>query len=191
MTISVVEGNEPPPAAPPWSVTVNGSYFNEAGTPVYHLHEGSRVFALFRKGANGVFWCRDGRCAIQHASDLAPDQPYDLALQSAPRLVEKGRPTKGVRGSDVVDGRAGLALAADGALFVFATAPLKWDVGPIYDLLSPWTGSARISAWRKWPRHSTADLGLGRGSSRVRNAGRSDRRCEPNQVAGKMVGRER
>jgi uncharacterized protein YigE (DUF2233 family) len=126
MTISVVEGNEPPPAAPPWSVTVNGSYFNEAGTPVYHLHEGSRVFALFRKGANGVFWCRDGRCAIQHASDLAPDQPYDLALQSAPRLVEKGRRTKEVRGSDVVDGRAGLALAADGALFVFATAPLKW-----------------------------------------------------------------
>jgi hypothetical protein len=34
MTISVVEGNEAPPAAVPWSVTVNGSYFNEAGTPV-------------------------------------------------------------------------------------------------------------------------------------------------------------
>jgi hypothetical protein len=55
MTISVVEGNEPPPAAPPWSVTVNGSYFNEAGTPVYHLREGSRVFAPFKKGPNGVF----------------------------------------------------------------------------------------------------------------------------------------
>jgi hypothetical protein len=47
-------------------------------------------------------------------------------VQSAPRLLEKGRPTKGVRGTDIVDGRAGLAIAADGALFVFATAPLKW-----------------------------------------------------------------
>ena len=37
MTISVVKENEAPPAAVPWSVTVNGSYFNEAGTPVYHL----------------------------------------------------------------------------------------------------------------------------------------------------------
>ena len=126
MTISVVEGNEAPPAAPPWSVTVNGSYFNEAGTPVYHLRDGSRVFAPFRTGANGVFWCRKGRCAIQHSSDFAPNQPYDLAVQSAPRLLEKGRPTKGVRGADVVDGRAGLAIAADGALFVFATTPLKW-----------------------------------------------------------------
>jgi hypothetical protein len=51
MKISVVEGNDATPAAGPWSVTVNGSYFNEAGTPVYHLREGSRVFAPFRKGA--------------------------------------------------------------------------------------------------------------------------------------------
>ena len=71
-------------------------------------------------------WCRDGRCAIQHSSDFAPDHPYDLAVQSAPRLLEKGRPTTGVRGTNVVDGRAGLAIAADGALFVFATSPLKW-----------------------------------------------------------------
>jgi len=126
MTASVVVGNEAPPAAVPWSVTVNGSYFNEAGTPVYHLREGSRVFAPFSKGANGVFWCRNGRCAIQHSSDFAPDQPYDLVVQSAPRLLEKGRPTKGVRGTNVVDGRAGLAIAANGAVFVFATAPLKW-----------------------------------------------------------------
>ena len=55
MTISVVEGNEAPPAAVPWSVTVNGSYFNEAGTPVYHLREGSRVFAPFRKGPMASF----------------------------------------------------------------------------------------------------------------------------------------
>src|SRR5215207_1518902 len=126
MTTSVVHGNEAPPAAVPWSVIVNGSYFNEAGTPVYHLREGSRVFAPFRKGANGVFSCRDGRCAIQHSTDFAPDHPYDLAVQSAPRLLEKGRPTKGIRGTNVVDGRAGLAIAADGAVFVFATSPLRW-----------------------------------------------------------------
>jgi hypothetical protein len=93
--ISVVEGNEAPPAAVPWSVTVNGSYFNEAGTPVYHLRDGNRVFAPFRKGANGVFWCRDGRCAIQHSSDFAPNQRYDLAVQSAPRLLEKAGRLRG------------------------------------------------------------------------------------------------
>jgi hypothetical protein len=126
MRTSVVEGNEAPPVAVPWAVTINGSYFDEAGTPVYHLRQGSRVFAPFRKGTNAVFWCRDGRCAIQHSSDFVPNQPYDLAVQSAPRLLENGRPTKGVRGTDVVDGRAGLALAEDGAVLVFASAPLKW-----------------------------------------------------------------
>ena len=54
MAMSVVEGNEAPPASVLWSVTINGSYFSEAGTPVYHLREGSRVFAPFGKGTNAV-----------------------------------------------------------------------------------------------------------------------------------------
>ena len=127
MTVGVVEGEDPPPTDAPWSVTINGSYFSEAGRPVYHLRDGDRVIAPFRKGTNAVFWCRDGRCAIQHSSDFAPAKPYDVAVQSAPRLMDdKGKPTKGVRGADVVDGRAGLAVAVDGSILVFATAPMSW-----------------------------------------------------------------
>ena len=126
MTTRVVEANDAPPADAPWSVTINGSYFNEGGTPLYHLRDGVRVLAPFRKGTNAVFWCRDGRCAIQHSSDFDSSQPYDIAVQAAPRLMGKGEPTKGVRGADVVDGRAGLAITADGEILVFATSPLKW-----------------------------------------------------------------
>ena len=125
-TLRVVTGNDAPPVDASWSVTINGSFFDERGTPLYHLREGDRVLAPFRKGTNAVFWCRNGRCAIQHSSKFAADQTYDLAVQSAPRLMEQGKPTKGVRGADVVDGRAGLAIAADGAVLVFATAPLSW-----------------------------------------------------------------
>lgn len=126
MTTGIVEGNEPVPAGAPWSVTINGSYFDEGGTPVYHLRDGNRVLAPFRRGANAVFWCRDGRCEIQHSTDFAPEAPYDLAVQAAPRLMDRGKPTRGVRGSDVVDGRAGLAIAKDGSVLAFATAPLSW-----------------------------------------------------------------
>ena len=126
MTLRVIAGNDPPPADASWSVTINGSFFDEHGAPLYHLREGDRVLAPFRRGTNAVFWCRDGRCAIQHSSKFAVEQTYDLAVQSAPRLMEQGKPTNGVRGADVVDGRAGLAIAADGAVLVFATTPLSW-----------------------------------------------------------------
>jgi hypothetical protein len=126
MTPAIVEKGDPPPEDAPWSVTINGSYFNEDGTPLYLLREGNREIAPFRKGTNAVFWCRNGQCAIQHATDFSPERKYDLAVQAAPRLMSNGNPTKGVRGADVVDGRAGLALASDGAVLVFATAPLSW-----------------------------------------------------------------
>lgn len=125
-TAHIVQGTDVPPADAPWSVTINGSYFDRSGEPLYHLREGDRVLAPFRRGANAVFWCRDRRCAIQHSSDFAADRPYDVAVQAAPRLMGGGRPTKGVRGADVVDGRAGLAMTADGAVLVFATSPLAW-----------------------------------------------------------------
>ena len=126
ISTGVVEGNDPPPTDAPWSVTINGSYFDEDGTPVYHLRDGDREFAPFRKGTNAVFWCRKGQCAIQHSTDFAAVQQYDLAVQAAPRLMERGKPTRGVRGADLVDGRAGLAITADGSLLVFATSPLSW-----------------------------------------------------------------
>lgn len=126
MRTSVVESNDPPAADAPWSVTINGSYFNHTGKPLYHLRDGTRVLAPFRKGTNAVFWCRAGRCAIQHSTDFAAGKPYEVAVQAAPRLMERGKPTKGVRGADLVDGRAGLAVAADGAVLVFATSPLSW-----------------------------------------------------------------
>ena len=127
MTVGIVERSDPPPVDAPWSVTINGSYFNEDGTPVYHLREGDREFAPFRRGTNAVFWCREGQCAIQHSTDFVAEQQYDLAVQAAPRIMANGKPTEGVRGADVVDGRAGLAIAADGAVLVFATAPLSWS----------------------------------------------------------------
>jgi hypothetical protein len=128
MTVGVVKGEDPQTGTDaPWSVTINGSYFSEAGRPVYHLRDGDRVIAPFRKGTNAVFWCRDERCAIQHSTDFAPGKRYDVAVQCAPRLLDdQGNPTKGVRGADVVDGRAGLAVAADGTILVFATAPMSW-----------------------------------------------------------------
>jgi hypothetical protein len=126
MKAEIVQGSSSPPVDAPWSVVINGSYFDRSGRPVYHLREGDRVFAPFRKGANAVFWCRDGECTIQHSSEFAPDQPYDIAVQAAPRLMGQGKPTRGVRGADAVDGRAGLAITEDGAVLVFATSPMKW-----------------------------------------------------------------
>lgn len=126
MSTGVVEGSASLPTGSPWSVTINGSYFDDAGTPLYHLRDGARVFAPFRKGTNAVFWCEDGRCAIQHSTEFKAGRPYDVAVQAAPRLMERGKPTKGVRGADLVDGRAGLALAEDGAVLVFVTSPLSW-----------------------------------------------------------------
>lgn len=126
MRLRVIAGNEPPPDNTSWSVTINGSFFDERGTPIYHLREGDRVLAPFRKGTSAVFWCRNGRCAIQHSSKFVAEQTFDLAVQSSPRLMDQGKPTNGVRGADVVDGRAGLAIATDGAVLVFATPPLSW-----------------------------------------------------------------
>ncbi|MDX1653586.1 MAG: phosphodiester glycosidase family protein [Candidatus Competibacteraceae bacterium] len=109
-----------------WQVTVNGSYFDGQNRPVYLLREGRHEIAPFRRSASGVFWCRAGKCAIDHASRFAPNRPTDLAVQSAPRLLGGGRPTRGVRRADDKDARAGLAITEDGAVLVFATAAWPW-----------------------------------------------------------------
>ena len=115
MTIGIVEGNESVPADAPWSVTSNGSYFNEGGTPVNHT---CAMAILLRPSAREPTpFSGAGMASVQssNSSDFVPQGPYDLAVQAAPRLMDRENPRVAC-GGDAVDGSAGLALSSDGAV---------------------------------------------------------------------------
>ena len=114
-----------------WSVLVNGGYFERSGRPTHGLADGDRQVSKFTR-SGGVLRCRDGACWIVAATRFDEKTPFDLAVQSTPRLLAGGVPVAGIRQPSVVDGRAGVAIDGRGRLLVFATGP-RPDTGLSFD----------------------------------------------------------
>lgn len=162
------------PSREAWRLTVNASFFDPQDRPVRLLQEGDNEISRFRGGTSAVFWCREANCAITHARDYNPARPVDIAVESTPRVIADGQATSGVRDPDAVDSRAGIGIAGDGAVLVFATDRWGWSgvtfrevaqvMGPLYgarDVLML-DGGSSVFLRAEAPGQSVGTTGPGR-----------------------------
>ncbi len=107
---------------PGYILAINACYFDASNRPVMMLREGRHVIHKRVRTNSAFFWYRrNGRMGITHARSFRDRPDYDLVIQSTPRLIAGGRPTRGLADVNTVNLRTGLGILENGHLIVYAT----------------------------------------------------------------------
>jgi uncharacterized protein YigE (DUF2233 family) len=107
----------------PAVAVINANFFNRAGRPLGLVIERGREIHLRRRLNSGVLWYRPGRVGITHVSRFRSARVW-TAIQSWPRLIAAGRPTKGVKNAGLRHRRSLAAVDRSGRLLLAVTEGL-------------------------------------------------------------------
>ena len=113
---------------------INASYFDTHGNPLAYLRCNGKVInskVASHSLYSGVFFIKQGRPYIVHASMFDPEIDVSDAVQVGPRLISKVKNTVGLKNVHAVHHRSGVALDIKGNVIIYATdsqfGGISWD----------------------------------------------------------------
>jgi len=103
---------------------INSSYFDTQGNPLAYLRCDGKL--INKKVAthglySGIFFVKQGRPYIVHASKFDPAIEISDAVQAGPRLISKGKNIVGLKNIYAIHHRSGIALDRKGNIIIYAT----------------------------------------------------------------------